>query len=61
MIGILKIRRIKLYVGKLKMIIISLRLPKQPGTRNRALVLREITNEPNANYSTCYEDLDSSV
>ncbi|WP_009547856.1 hypothetical protein [Crocosphaera subtropica] len=43
------------------MITISFRLPKQAGIRNRALVLRKLTNDPNANYSTCHEDLDSSL
>ncbi len=41
--------------------LITLKLPLQPGTRNRALVLRELTDDPNAQYSTCYEDLDSSL
>ena len=41
--------------------LITLKLPLQPGTRNRALILRELTDDPNGNYSTCYEDLDSSL
>ena len=41
--------------------LITLKLPLQPGTRNRALILRQLTDDPNGNYSTCYEDLDSSL
>ncbi len=42
------------------MTIITLRLPKQPGTRNRALVLRKL-DDSNGKYSTCYEDLDTNL
>ena len=40
--------------------ILSIRLPQQPATRNRALVLREV-QDPYAKYSTCYEDLESHL
>jgi hypothetical protein len=40
--------------------ILSIRLPQQPATRQRALVLREV-QDPYAKYVTCYEDLESNL